>query len=160
MGKSKTSNGSVVDFSEEPKRVCLGRRSTALSLGSQVGTSFCYRCILEPQNRNQYEWRNIKVVVLSCLVVSDSLRPHGLWPPSRLLYPWGFSRQECWNGLPCPPPRDLPNPRIKPRSPASQADSLPSEPPGKPIKVVRIYLLECSEKTTSTNWNQKLGHEN
>ena len=85
---------------------------------------------------------------------------HGLWPPSRLLYPWGFSRQECWNGLPCPPPRDLPNPRIKPRSPASQADSLPSEPPGKPIKVVRIYLLECSEKTTSTNWNQKLGHEN
>jgi len=29
-------------------------------------------------------------------------------------------------------PGDLPNPRIKPRSPALQADSLPSEPPGKP----------------------------
>ena len=44
----------------------------------------------------------------------------------------GFSRQEDWSGLPCPPPGDLPNPRIKPRSPALQEDSLPSEPPGKP----------------------------
>ena len=43
--------------------------------------------------------------------------------------PWGFSRQEYWNGLPCPPPGYLPNPRIKPRSPALQVDSLPSEPP-------------------------------
>jgi len=39
-----------------------------------------------------------------------------------------FSRQEYWSGLPCPPPGDLPNPGIKPRSPALQADSLPSEP--------------------------------
>ena len=41
----------------------------------------------------------------------------------------GFSRQKYWNGLPFPPPGDLPDPGIKPRSPASQADSLPSEPP-------------------------------
>ena len=46
----------------------------------------------------------------------------------------GFSRQEYWSGLPYPPPRDLPNPRIEPRSPALQVDSLPSEPPGKPWK--------------------------
>ena len=44
----------------------------------------------------------------------------------------GFSRQEDWSGLPCPPPGDLPNPGIKLRSPALQVDSLPSEPPGKP----------------------------
>ena len=44
----------------------------------------------------------------------------------------GFSRQENWSGLPCPPPRDLPNPETEPRSPALQADSLPPEPPGKP----------------------------
>ena len=50
----------------------------------------------------------------------------------RLLCPWGFFRQEYWSGLPCPPPGDLPNPGIKPRSPALQADSLLSEPPGKP----------------------------
>ena len=43
----------------------------------------------------------------------------------------GFSRQEYWSGLPFPPPRDLPNPGIKPRYRALRADSLPSEPPGK-----------------------------
>ena len=42
-----------------------------------------------------------------------------------------FSRQEYWNGLPFPSPGDLPNPGIEPRSPALQADALPSEPPGK-----------------------------
>ena len=44
----------------------------------------------------------------------------------------GFSRQEHWSGLPFLPPGDLPNPGIKPRSPALQANSLPSEPPRKP----------------------------
>ena len=44
----------------------------------------------------------------------------------------GFSRQEYWSGLPCPPPGDLPNPRTELRSPTLQEDSLPSEPPGKP----------------------------
>ena len=43
----------------------------------------------------------------------------------------GFSRQEYWSGLPCPPPGDLPHPGIEPRSPTLQADSLLSEPPGK-----------------------------
>ena len=45
-----------------------------------------------------------------------------------------FSRQEYWSGLPFPSPGDLPNPGIKPGSPALQADALPSEPPGKPKK--------------------------
>ena len=44
----------------------------------------------------------------------------------------GFSRQEYWSGLPCPPPGDLPDPEIELRSPALQADSLPSETPEKP----------------------------
>ena len=39
---------------------------------------------------------------------------------------------EYWSGLPFPSPGDLPNPAIKPRSPALQADVLTSEPPGKP----------------------------
>ena len=43
----------------------------------------------------------------------------------------GFSRQEYWNGLPFPSLGDLPDPGIEPRSPTLQADSLPSEPPGK-----------------------------
>ena len=47
----------------------------------------------------------------------------------------GFSRQEYWSGLPFPSPGDLPDPGIKPRSPALQADALPSELPGKPLVV-------------------------
>ena len=43
--------------------------------------------------------------------------------------PMEFSRQEYWSGLPCPPPGNLPNPGIEPRSPTLQADSLQSEPP-------------------------------
>ena len=40
----------------------------------------------------------------------------------------GFSRQEYWSGVPFPSPADLPNPGVKPRSFALQADSLTSEP--------------------------------
>ena len=44
----------------------------------------------------------------------------------------GFSRQEYWSGLPFASPGDLPDPGIKPGSPALEADALTSEPPGKP----------------------------
>ena len=44
----------------------------------------------------------------------------------------GFSRQKYWSGLPFSSPGDLPDPGIKPRSPALEADALTSEPPGKP----------------------------
>ena len=43
-----------------------------------------------------------------------------------------FSRQEYWSGLPFPSPGDLPDTGIEPRSPALEADTLTSEPPGKP----------------------------
>ena len=59
----------------------------------------------------------------------------------------GFSRQESWNGLPFPSPGDLPDPGIKPGSPALQADALPSEPPGTKIptfvKIIYLSPLEC-----------------
>ena len=42
-------------------------------------------------------------------------------------------RQEYWSGLPFPSLGAIPDPGIEPRSPALQADSLPSEPPGKPF---------------------------
>ena len=53
----------------------------------------------------------------------------------------GFSRQECWSGLPFPSQGDLPDPGIEPRSPALQADALLSEPPGKPTQYVRITFI-------------------
>ena len=42
-----------------------------------------------------------------------------------------FSKQEYWSGLPFPFPEDLPDLGIEPRFPALQADSLPSESPGR-----------------------------
>ena len=44
----------------------------------------------------------------------------------------GFSKQQYWSGVPFPSPGNLPDPGIKPRSPALQADALTSEQPGKP----------------------------
>ena len=44
----------------------------------------------------------------------------------------GFSRQECWSGLPFPSPGDLPDPGIEPGSLALEAGALTSKPPEKP----------------------------
>ena len=55
----------------------------------------------------------------------------------------GFFRQEYWSGLPFLPPRNLPDPEIKPKPPVSptlQVDSLPAEPSGKPDKHKTIFL--------------------
>ena len=51
-----------------------------------------------------------------------------------------FSRQEYWSELPFPSPGDLPNPGIEPQSLTLQADSLPSEPPGKSQRCCELYL--------------------
>ena len=71
----------------------------------------------------------------------------------------GFSRQGYCSELPCPPPEDLSNPGIEPRSPALQADSLPSEPPGKPCIGILMpdSRLGLTAQTTlevrSSGWN-------
>jgi len=75
----------------------------------------------------------------------------------------GFSRQEYWSGLPCPPPGDLPNPRVKPRSPALQADSLSDEPPGKPSFLHSVSEFICWHSSlfdrthTSLQWDPITG---
>ena len=73
-------------------------------------------------------------------------------------HPWtvqsmGFSRPEYWNGQPFPSPGDLPNPQIEPRSPTLQADSLPSEQPGKPKNtgVGSLSLLQGISPTQESN---------
>ena len=68
----------------------------------------------------------------ACSAMSDSL-----------VTPWtvaqqaplstGFSRQERWTGLPSPPPRDLPDPGIKPTSPALVGGFLTTELPGNTL---------------------------
>ena len=53
-----------------------------------------------------------------------------------------FSMRECWSGLPFPPLEDFPNPGIKPRSPALQANALPSELLGKLVHT-NFSILGC-----------------
>ena len=63
------------------------------------------------------------------------------WPIAHQAPPsMGFSRQECWSGVPFLSPGDLSNPGIKPWHPALQADTLPSEPPGKNSSILGLPL--------------------
>ena len=55
--------------------------------------------------------------------------------------PLGFSRQECSSGLPFPTPGDRSDPGIESWSPSLQTDSLPSEPPGKPLYIINLSYL-------------------
>ena len=56
-----------------------------------------------------------------------------------LLHPWDFPGKS--NGLLFPSPEDLPDPGIKPRPPALQADALPSEPPGKSKRRRKEFVI-------------------
>ena len=62
-------------------------------------------------------------------------------PPSM-----GVSRQECWSKLPFPSPGDLPDPGIKARSPALQADALTSEPPDQSLGAPKLEGQEEGEE--------------
>ena len=68
----------------------------------------------------------------------------------------GFSWQEYWSGFPPAPPGNLLHPGIEPMSPTLQANSLPSEPPGKPMNtgVGRLSLLQDIFSTQEWNWGR------
>ena len=70
---------------------------------------------------------------------------HPMTTAHQALLSMGFSRQEYWSGLPCPPPGDLSDPGIKPVSPISPAlaDSSPQVPPGKPRRKWDGAFLTC-----------------
>ena len=86
----------------------------------------------------------------SCSIVSDSLRPHGLYSP------WNSLGQYTGVGSHSLFPGDLPNPGVKPRSPALQEDSLPAEPPGKSKNtgVGSLSLLQWIFQTQESNWGR------
>ena len=64
-------------------------------------------------------------------------------PPSM-----GVSRQKYWSGLPFPSPGDLPDPGIEPGSPALQADTLTSQPPGKPQECSNYHTIVVISHTS------------
>ena len=80
--------------------------------------------------------------------MSDSLGPHGLYSP------WHSPGQNTGVGSLSLLQEDLPNPGIKPRSPALQVDSLPAEPQGKPKNtgVGNLSLLLQIFLTQGLNW--------
>ena len=77
----------------------------------------------------------VKLLSHVCLLVTPWTVAHQA-PPSM-----EFSRQEYWSGLPFPSPGDLPDPGVKPGSPALQADALPSEPPGISLYIYSIHKV-------------------
>ena len=95
--------------------------------------------------------------------VSDSVTP---WPVARQApLSMGFCRQGHWSGWLFPSPGDLPDPRIEPGSPALQAYSLPSEPPGQRCEGLRYFqcvplqisLLIVLAQKEQHLWRQTLG---
>ena len=95
-----------------------------------------------------FVWFRLCFFVLLCLVIQLCLRDPMDCSPPRLPHPWRFFRQEYWNGLLYPPPGDLPNPGIEPKSPSLQADSLLSEPQGKPSNDTVLSVTWYYEKRT------------
>ena len=82
------------------------------------------------------------VVVLVTQLCLTLWEPMDCSPPGSSVH--GTSRQEYWSGLPFASPDNLPDPRIEPRSPALQADSLPSEPSEKPTYCQVLHTLYCN----------------
>ena len=104
---------------------------TTLMAGSEEALKSLLMSVKEESERAglKLKVKNTKIMtvcVLSQSVVSNSLQPMTVALQAPLS--WGFSRQEYWSGLPCPPPGDILNPGIEPRSSELQANSLPSEP--------------------------------
>ena len=83
----------------------------------------------------------VKVKLLSCVRLFVTLWTIVYQPPPSM----GFSRQEYWSGLPFPSPGDLSDQRIEPWSPALQEDTLPSEPPGKPLSYSQLGMIYFAE---------------
>ena len=61
----------------------------------------------------------------------------------------GILQERILEWVAFPSPRDLPDPGVKPGSPALQTDSLPTEPPGKRMKGITEANIACGERINS-----------
>ena len=124
------------------RNLYAGQKVTELELDMEqwnnfkIGKGVWQGCILSPCLFNLYAKYYLFGVAQLCLTLCD---PVICSPPGFSVH--GIFSQEYWSGLPFTSPGDLPNPGIKPGSSALQADSLPSEPPGKPI--CKIHHVKC-----------------
>ena len=105
--------------------------------------------------------------MLSHSVMSNSLQPHGL-KPTKLLCPWGFSRQAYWSGLPCPPPGIFPTQELN-RSLLNCRQilyqlSYQGNPPAVLLLVIhpgkmkalnqKVHAPQCSQRFLAKTWKQ------
>ena len=120
-------------------------------IGGGNGNPLQCSCLENPRDRGAWwaaiygvaqSWTRLKWLSSSsnCMCMHTCLLSHFSpvqlcnamdWSPPQAPLSMGFSRQEYWGGLPFPSPEDLPDSGIVPVSPALQADSLLTEPPGK-----------------------------
>ena len=123
----------------------MGNSGTIKTNATLFFASFCIKYIMKQKNSNF-----TVVQLLSFVWLFATPWTAALQAPLSV----GFSRQENWSRLPCPPPGDLPHPRIELRSPALQGDSLPAEPPGKPKNtgVGSLFLLQVNFPNQKSNW--------
>ena len=115
---------------------CLGSLFALVLANTKMNIFICFHLYVKADLSD----RSLKVkplvkgymsLVIQRVVVSYSLRPHGL-QPTRLLGP-RIHQARILEWVTCPPPGDLPSPGTQPRSPALQVDFLLTEPPGKPM---------------------------
>ena len=119
-----------------PLHECLGSLFALVLANTKMNIFICFHLYVKADLSD----RSLKVkplvkgymsLVIQRVVVSYSLRPHGL-QPTRLLGP-RIHQARILEWVTCPPPGDLPSPGTQPRSPALQVDFLLTEPPGKPM---------------------------
>ena len=109
-------------------------------------------CILKVHRHHSYP---VKLCVWWNICVKwNSLSHVQLFATPWTIQSLELSRPEYWSGQPFPSPGNLPNPGIKPRSPALQMDSLPAEPPAKlkSTGVGNLSLLQWIFATQESNW--------
>ena len=120
----------------QPSRLLCPQDSPGKNTG--VGCNFLLQYHSSGSNQTEIITKNKKDYGNHLLNRVQLLVTHGL-QPTKLLCPWGFSRQEYWSQLPYLPPGDLPDPGMEPRSPVLQADSLPPELPRKPLANIKKF---------------------
>ena len=119
-----------------PFHECLGSLFALVLANTKMNIFICFHLHVKADLSD----RSLKVkslvkgymsLVTQRVVVSSSLRPHGL-QPTKLLGAW-IHQARIPEWVTCPPPGDLPSPGIEPGSPALQEDFLLTEPPGRPM---------------------------
>ena len=116
----------------DPREVGMGGsswRGLCRPTGPKAGTTQNQTWFQPPQEARP-ESPEICTMSAVCFVASVVFLCDPMDEPCQAPLSMGLSRQEYWNRLPCPLPGDLLDPGMEPRSPALQAEFLPSGPPG------------------------------